>query len=112
MQDWVTFSLFEFENQKRNFSIQEEINLKYQKHFLTLRRPNFIGAHVPVAPDLAKTVKMGSDHSKNLTSVFYGAKNEKLSVKTIYIYEKFYKIFSFSFLLRNLLFIERDVTKR
>ena len=26
---------------------------------LTLRRPNFIGAHVPVAPDLAKTVKMG-----------------------------------------------------
>ena len=33
---------------------------------------------MPVAPDLAKTVKVGSDHSKNLTSVFYGAKNEKL----------------------------------
>ena len=51
---------------------------------LTLRRPNFIGAHVPVAPDLAKTVKVGSDHSKNLTSVFYGAKNKKLSFKTIF----------------------------
>ena len=53
---------------------------------------------MPVAPDLAKTVNMGSDHSKNLTSVFYGAKNEKLSFKTIYIYEKFYKIDFFSFL--------------
>ena len=38
---------------------------------LTLRRPNF----------LAKKVKVGSDHS---TSVFYGAKNEKFSFKTIY----------------------------
>ena len=52
---------------------------------LTLRRPNFIGAHVLVAPDLAKTVKMGSDHSKNLTSVFYGAKNEKIEFQN-YIY--------------------------
>ena len=59
---------------------------------LTLRRPNFIGAHVPVAPDLAKTVKVGSDHSKNLTSVFYGAKHEKLTLKTLYIYIKLYKI--------------------
>ena len=52
---------------------------------------------MPVALDLAKTVKMGSDHSKNLTSVFYGAKNEKLSFKTIYYYEKFYKINFFFF---------------
>ena len=58
----------------------------FQQLTLTLRRPNFIGTHVPVAPDLAKTVKMRSDHSKNLTSVFYGAENEKLSFKTIYIY--------------------------
>ena len=43
---------------------------------LTLRRPNFIGVHVPVAPDLAKTLKVGSDHSENLTSVFDGAKND------------------------------------
>ena len=60
--------------------------------------PELYRAHVPVAPDLAKTVKMGSDHSKNLTSVFYGAKNEKLSLKTIYIYGKFYKITCFFFL--------------
>ena len=53
---------------------------------------------MPVAPDLAKTVKMGSDHSKNLTSVFYGSEKEKLSFKTIYIYEKFYKINFFFFL--------------
>ena len=38
---------------------------------------------MPVAPDLAKTVKVGSDHSKNLTSVFYGAKNEKLSIRNV-----------------------------
>ena len=43
---------------------------------LTLRRPNLLGAHVPVAPDLAKTVKVGSDHSENLTSVPYSTKNE------------------------------------
>ena len=41
---------------------------------------------MPVAPDLAKMVKVGPDDSKNLASVFYGAKNEKLSFKTIYIY--------------------------
>ena len=69
----------------------------YGEPILTLRRSNFIGANVPVASDPAKTVKMGSDHSKNLTSVFYGAKNEKLSVKTIYIYVKFYKINFFFF---------------
>ena len=31
---------------------------------LTLRRPNFLGVHVPVTPDLAKTVKGKSDHSE------------------------------------------------
>ena len=66
--------------------------------FLTLRRPNFIGTNVPVAPDLAKTVKMGSDHSQNSTNVFYGAKNEKLSFKILFIHEKFYKINFFFFL--------------
>ena len=45
--------------------------------FLTLRRPNFIGAHVPVAPDVAKTVKVRSDHSENLAKVLGGAKNGK-----------------------------------
>ena len=69
---------------------------------------------MPVAPDLAKTVKMGSDDSKTLTSVYYGAKNEKLIFKTIYIFIKSFTklIFSFSSLLRNLLFRVRDVTKR
>ena len=47
---------------------------------------------MPVAPDLAKTVKVGSDHSKNLTSVLDDAKNERLSFKTICYYEKFNKI--------------------
>ena len=45
---------------------------------LTLRRPNFIGVHVPVAPDLAKTVKVKSDHSENLAKVLGGAKNGKI----------------------------------
>ena len=45
---------------------------------LTLRRPNFLGAHVPVTPDLAKTVKEKSDHSENLTRVLDGAKNGKI----------------------------------
>ena len=36
---------------------------------LTLRRPNIIGVHVPVAPDLAKTVKVKSDHLENLAKV-------------------------------------------
>ena len=52
---------------------------------------------MPVAPDLAKTVKVRSDHSKNLTGVFYGAKNEKLSFKTIYINKKFDKIIKLIF---------------
>ena len=42
---------------------------------LTLRRPNFIGVHVPVAPDLEKTVEVKSDHSENLAKVLGGAKN-------------------------------------
>ena len=47
--------------------------------WLTLRRPNFIGVHVPVAPDLAKTVKVKSDHSENLAKVLGGAENGKFS---------------------------------
>ncbi len=45
---------------------------------LTLRRPNFLGVHVPVTPDLAKTVKGKSDHSENLARVLGGAKNGKI----------------------------------
>ena len=48
------------------------------KNFLTLRRPNFLGVHVPVTPDLAKTVKGMSDHSENLARVLGGAKNGKI----------------------------------
>ena len=44
---------------------------------------------MPVALDLAKTVKVGSDHSENLTSVFDGTKNKKLSFQTSYINKKF-----------------------
>ena len=42
---------------------------------LTLRRPNVLGVHGPVSPDLTKTVKVRSDQSENLTNVFDGAKN-------------------------------------
>ena len=31
---------------------------------LTLRRPNLLGAHLPVTPDLAKTVEVRSTHFK------------------------------------------------
>ena len=50
-----------------------------------------------VAPDLAKTVKVGSDDSKKLTSVLNDAKNEKLTFKTIYYYEKFERIIFLDF---------------
>ena len=53
--------------------------LNFDSKSLTLRCPNFIGVHVPVAPDLAKTVKVTSDHSKNLAKVLGGAKNGKFS---------------------------------
>ena len=38
---------------------------------LTLRCVNDHGVHVPVVPDLAQTLKVGSDHSENLTMVFF-----------------------------------------
>ena len=40
---------------------------------LTLRRPNLLVVHGPLSQDLAKTVKVRSDHSENLTNVFGGA---------------------------------------
>ena len=46
---------------------------------LTLRRPNLLGVHVPVSPDLAKTVKVRLDQSENLTKVFGGANNGNFS---------------------------------
>ena len=46
---------------------------------LTLRRPNLLGLHVPVSPDLAKTVKVRLDQSENLTKVFGGANNGNFS---------------------------------
>ena len=79
---------------------------------LTLKRPSFIRAHVPVAPDLAKMVRVGSDHSKKLTSVFYGAKNEKLTFKTIYIHIKFYKINFFFLIFFCVIFYLWCVTSR
>ena len=40
-----------------------------------LRCPNEQGVHVPVAPDLAQTMNVGSDQFENSTTVFGGAKN-------------------------------------
>ena len=68
------FRIWKSENKFFNF--QQEINLKYAE---TLRRPNFIGLYVPVAPDLAKMVKVKSDDSENLAKVLCGAKNGKFS---------------------------------
>ena len=65
------------------------------KFVLNFKRPNLIGVHAPVAPDLAKTVKMRSEHSENLTSVFNGAKNGQLSFKTLHIYQNFVKLMNF-----------------
>ena len=49
---------------------------------LILRCPNNQRVHVTVAPDLAKTVKVKSDHSENLNKVFRTAKNGYLSSKS------------------------------
>ena len=49
------------------------------RSLLTLMRPNLLGVHGPVSPNLAKTVKVRSDHSENLTNVFDGAKNGNFS---------------------------------
>ena len=40
---------------------------------------------MPVAPDLAKTVKVKLDHSENLTRVLGGAKNGKFTLSLHYI---------------------------
>ena len=42
-----------------------------------------------------KTVRMRSEHSENLTSVFNGAKNGQLSFKTLHIYQNFVKLMNF-----------------
>ena len=53
-------------------------NILCDFHF-TLRRPNGDGVNVPVVPDPAQTVKVGSDHSEILTKFFCGAKNANFS---------------------------------
>ena len=65
--------------------------------YLTLRRPNVLGVHGPVSPDLAKTVKVRSDHSENLTNVFGGAKNGNFSHKSLNIFWKLSEIDFFRF---------------
>ena len=52
---------------------------------LTLKRSNFTEVNVPVRPDLAGTVEVGSDYSKNLSIVFDGAKKKKFEFQN-YIY--------------------------
>ena len=64
-------------DKKSEFS--SEIIFNAMQSDLTLRRPEFIEVHVPVAPDLAKTVKVKSDHSENFTKVFGSANNGKFS---------------------------------
>ena len=63
---------------RRKFTFQTVLfQSKLRKNYLTLRRPKFIRVHVPVAPDLAKTVKVKSDHFENLAKVLGGAKSGK-----------------------------------
>ena len=45
----------------------------------TFRRPNVQVVHVPLSPDLARMVKVASDHFENLTNVFCDAKNGDFS---------------------------------
>ena len=49
------------------------------KRRLTLRRPKQHRSQAPDVPDLAQTVKPGSDHSENLTNVFNGGENGNFS---------------------------------
>ena len=67
-------------------------------------------------PDLAQTVKLGSDHCENLTNVFYGAKNGNFIEKSPNIFSKLseIKIFTILFLLivDLFIFIVRDVIRR
>ena len=51
---------------------------------INLRRPNLQGAHLPVPPDLAKTVKVWSDQSEDLTflavlTIVISVKNAQIS---------------------------------
>ena len=55
------------ESQNRLFTIKSKL--------LTLRSPNDQGVHAPVVPDLAQTVKVGSDHYEKLIKVLGDAKN-------------------------------------
>ena len=55
---------------------------------LILRCPNNQRVHVTVAPDLAKTVKVKSDHSENLNKVFGTAKNGYLKLQISNILDK------------------------
>ena len=48
---------------------------------LTLKRQDNHGIHVPVVPDLARTVSVESYQSENVTKVFDGAKNGIFSQK-------------------------------
>ena len=47
--------------------------------FLNSQAPDLLGVHAPVSPDLAKTVKVSSDHSESLLKVYGGAKNGNFS---------------------------------
>ena len=58
------------------------------KSILTLMRPNLLGVHVPVSPDLAKKVKVRSDQSEKLTKVFGGVNNDNFSLKSPNIFDK------------------------
>ena len=52
--------------------------------YLTLRRPIVLEVHVPVMPDLAQTLKLGSDHFENLTN-FLAVPRMIISVRNLRI---------------------------
>ena len=55
---------------------------------LTLKRSNLLQVYVPVSPNLAKPVKVRSDHSENLTKVLGGAKRIRQTQKNKTIISK------------------------
>ena len=54
----------------------------YNQFFLTLRRRSILGVNVPVAPDLARMLKVKPDRYDNLAKIFLSAKNSFFSYKS------------------------------
>ena len=78
---------------QRMFQVSRKIEQSFEKIVLifirlNLRCSNVQGVHVLVVPDLEKTVKVGSDHSENVTHVYKDAMKGKLIYSSLIFIEK------------------------